>query len=428
MIKSFVSFYRQNGKPAFSKEMQVEMTCVCNEENLAMIQEIISSGIEVDEIIFEDEDVEFEELSPSNGTIDIHLVIPTNGIFHIYSSLEEMLKKAKSLSSGELLKEFYIINDDYYSNDVGEVSSEYQNLKNICVIINGLGELAHYHDSKESKGVSSRFIFIDESELITSKPIVIQPQIDIKMLKQPILDISLIESFSIALSNVSLNTANTANTANSGIEKGFFRVSIIEFLGEMKHFSQIEMFSHLIMKWCDFLNMYQRNLDTYVSGFAFHKARKEVATAEFSIADQYSKVIGDIAGKLFGLPVSFVAVLALFNKDITCVVAFVILLALVTASWLMSKLVLNQREQLYRINHAKGISFDALEGGKASYPIDLQVKLIEAIDALNNNYKSLDKLLGRLNIVVWLPVLIALLFLGHKYFYVVYGCIIAILH
>lgn len=422
MIKSFVSFYRQNGKPAFSKDMQVEMTCVCNEENLAMIQEIIRSGIEVDEIIFEDEDVEFEDLSPSNGTIDIHLVIPTNGIFHIYSSLEDMLKKAKSLSSGELLKEFYIINDDYYSNDVGKVPLEYQNLQNICIIINGLGDLAHYHDSKESKGVSSRFIFIDESELITSKPIVIQPQIDIKMLKQPILDISLIESFSTFLSNES------PNTVNSGIEKGFFRVSIIEFLGEMKHFSQIEMFSHLIMKWCDFLNMYQRNLDTYVSGFAFHKARKEVATAEFSIADQYSKVIGDIAGKLFGLPVSFVAVLALFNKDITCVVEFVILLALITASWLMSKLVLNQREQLYRINHAKGISFDALEGGKASYPIDLQVKLTEAVDALNNSYVSLDKLLGRLYIVVWLPVLIALLFLVHKYFHVVYGCIITILH
>ncbi|WP_318404764.1 hypothetical protein [Photobacterium leiognathi] len=422
MIKSFVSFYRQNGKPAFSKDMQVEMTCVCNEENLAMIQEIISSGIDVDEIIFEGEEVEFEELSPSNGTIDIHLVIPTNGIFHIYSTLEDMLKKAKSLSSGELLKEFYIINDDYYSNDVGEVPLEYQNLKNICFIINGLGELAHYHDSKESKGESSRFIFIDESELITSKPIVIQPQIDIKMLKQPTLDISLIESFS-----TSLNTERP-NSVNSGIEKGFFRVSIIEFLGEMKHFSQIEMFSHLIMKWCDFLNMYQRNLDTYVSGFAFHKARKEVATAEFSIADQYSKVIGDIAGKLFGLPVSFVAVLALFNKDVTCVVEFVILLALVTASWLMSKLVLNQREQLYRINHAKGISFDALEGGKASYPIDLQVKLTEAVDALDNSYNSLDKLLGRLYIVVWLPVLIALLFLGHKYFHVVYWCVIAILH
>ncbi|HIF9513879.1 TPA: hypothetical protein ACX6SS_002219 [Photobacterium damselae] len=411
MIKSFVSFYRQNGKPSFTSGSMVEISCICNKENLVSIKEIQDSGIEIEQILLNDSDVEIDDILESNDTLDVSLSIPTNGLFHIYDSVSDMLDKAKSLSAGEFLNEFYIIEDDYYSQDTVAMPNKYQNLFNICSLIKGLGELAHYHDTKDRKGDGNSFVFIDESELIAAKPIIIQPVISLEMLDLEVIDVTLVESF---------YNASSKSGPSVGKEKGLFRVSIIEFFGSLKYLSHTEMFSHLVMKWNDFLDMYQRNLDTYISGFAFHKVRKEVAAAEFSISDQYSKVIGDIAGKLFGLPVSFVVVLGLFQDKITLPVELIVLLALYTASWLMSKLVLNQLKQLDRINHAKGISFDSLEGEQVDYPKDLQDKLTEAITALDNNYESLKNSLERLNYMIWLPFITAFLIVLYRYIDVIW--------
>lgn len=378
----------------------MELECVCSKENISLIQAIHADGIDVDT----DEDV--EDLSSDGSTIDLELQIPTNGEFFVYRTLEEMIQDAKTLLNGEYPSEFYIVADDFYSEDQGELSSKYQNLFNLCSLIKGLGVLAHYHDAKQQDGKNNNFVFIDESEIITAKPVVIKPTIKLAMLDQPLLDVTLIESFHSPKEKVSPTV---------GKEKAFFRVSIIGFLGQLKHLSQTELFVHLIMNWSEFLTSYQRNLETYLSGFAFHKARKEVSDEEFKVAEQYSKILGDIASKLFGLPVSFVALLGLFKSDITLIVELVVLFSVCTASWLMSSLVTNQIKQLERIDHAKGIAFDALENQKTSYPVDLQTKLTEAVTALRLEHVRLKKLLAKLWYIVWGPVVIATGIMGYRY-------------
>lgn len=399
-LKHFVAFYRLNNKPPFFENKKVELECVCSKDNIALIQAIHADGIDVDT----NEDV--DDLLPDGSTIDLELQIPTNGEFFVYRTLEEMIQDAKTLLNGEYPAEFYIVADDFYSVEQKDLSSKYQNLFNLCSLIKGLGELAHYHDAKQQDGKNNNFVFIDESEIITAKPVVIKPTIKLAMLEQPVLDVTLIESFHSPKEKVSPTV---------GKEKAFFRVSIIEFLGQLKHLSQTELFVHLVMNWPEFLASYQRNLETYLSGFAFHKARKEVSDEEFKVAEQYSKILGDIAGKLFGLPVSFVALLGLFKSDITLVVELVVLFSVCTASWLMSSLVTNQIKQLERIDHAKGIAFDALENQKTSYPPDLQTKLTEAISALNQEHTRIEKLLFKLRNIVWTPVVIAIATMGYRY-------------
>lgn len=414
-LKNFVTFYRLNNKPSFCGNKTVELDCDCSEENVDLIKAMAVDGIDIVSICIDGDDIEPDNLEPGSMAIELELQIPTNGEFDAYSSLSEMIEDAKTLLVGEYPSEFYIIDDDFYSSEQMELPSKYQNLFNICSIINGLGELAHYHDAKEHDGMSNNFVFLDESEIITSKPVIMKPAITIDLLNGPILDVALIESFHDPKEKVSPTV---------GKEKALFRVSIIEFVGQLKHFSQRELFVYLVANWPDFLKCYQRNLETYLSGFSFHKARKEVADEEFKVAEQYSKVLGDIAGKLFGLPVSFVALLGLFKSDVTFSIEFVVFISLVTASWLMSNLVKNQMGQLNRIDHAKGIAFDALENQKSSYPVDLQSKLSEVVTALNNEYQRLDKLLRRLAYVIWTPVIIVIMVIGAKYI----GIVIEWLH
>jgi hypothetical protein len=405
-LTNFVTLYRQSSHSSFEEGKLVQLSCDCNEDVIARIRAIDVDRIEVDAICIDGSEFDIDDLQPSESTLELELQIPTNGEFDVYRSLDEMLLDARTLLNGDYPPEFYIVDDDFYSIEQVLLPTKYQNLFNICSLIKGLGELAHYHDAKGHDGRGNNFVFIDESEIITAKPVVLKPVITIDMLNQPVLDVTLIESFHSPKEKVSPTV---------GKEKAFFRVSIIEFVGQLKHLSQTELFVHLVMNWTAFLDSYQRNLEIYLSGFAFHKARKDVSDAEFKVAEQYSKLLGDIAGKLFGLPVSFVALLGLFNTDVTYAIEFVVVFSLLAASWLMSNLVTNQTQQLERIYHSKGIAFDALDSQKTAYPKDLQTKLTEAITALDDEYQRLKQLFGILWYVVWSPTVLALLIILFRY-------------
>ncbi|KFK60828.1 hypothetical protein JS84_24840 [Vibrio vulnificus] len=56
-----------------------------------------------------------------------------------------------------------------------------------------------------------------------------------------------------------------------------FYASLHEFLGG--GYAPDEAFNKLIDSWGAFVALYQNNLSTYLSGFSFHKAKKEVAEA-----------------------------------------------------------------------------------------------------------------------------------------------------
>ena len=412
MIENFVDFVRNYSKSIKIDGNRLSVSHICTEALAESIIKIKNERFNIEEILIDGDEVEVSDLSESiDREIEITIVIPTNGIINVFSSIKQLITNAKSILSGKMLDEYYIFDIDYYSKDDCEPVKELLAIISICKLIKSLGELAHYHDTKLGHGYNS-FVFIHENESNTSHPVVLQPVITSKLLELPPIDISLFNE---------VENENVVIDPHAGKEKALFRVSIVEFSSQFKNISSSDLFELLIVNWEDFKKIFQRNLDTYISGFAFDKARKEVAEAEFGLADQYSKVIGDISGKLFGLPISFVAVFALFDKDTFWLVEIIILTALFTASWLMAKLVQNQKTQLERINHAKGLSFDSLINNAINYPHDLKEKLEEANTGLNDSYDKLDKLLLALSYLVWLPFAITFYILAIKYAYQ-FGC------
>ncbi|MDP1097763.1 hypothetical protein Q6288_27140, partial [Klebsiella quasipneumoniae] len=77
-------------------------------------------------------------------------------------------------------------------------------------------------------------------------------------------------------------------------------------------------FQQLIEHWTDFRLAYDNNLSVYLSGFNFHKARKDVAAAELDFSEKTSKTISDLTAKILAIPLSLLAAIGIWKlNDLT---------------------------------------------------------------------------------------------------------------
>ena len=159
-----------------------------------------------------------------------------------------------------------------------------------------------------------------------------------------------------------------------------------------------------------FSNTFQANLNTYVSGFAFHKAKREVAEAEFDIASKYATVLGDITGKLLTIPVSFAALIAISKTDEIIEKIFLIL-GLMFASLMISGAIQNQRRHFKLIKQAKDIVIDSFQGKTESYPPELRDFISNMKSSLLSDEHKLSWILRVLQIVVWTPTFISVAYI-----------------
>jgi hypothetical protein len=166
-------------------------------------------------------------------------------------------------------------------------------------------------------------------------------------------------------------------------------------------------FSKLVKEWDNFLYTYKKNLETYLSGFAFHKAKREVAEAEVEIASQFSKIVGDITGKLFAIPLSFAAVIA-FSKATDTLDKALVFVGLLISSLIIYGVVSNQKRQLERITHAKDIVLGSFRGNADIYPADLSDAITNMKDNLDKNESKLNSTLGYFMFLAWVPVIFIL--------------------
>ena len=223
------------------------------------------------------------------------------------------------------------------------------------------------------------------------------------MLDGNIPDITLVES---------LRVGNSTTDPHYSSKVAVFRVSLAEFLN--KRPVGLPAFSYLVLQWDDFTNVFIKNLDTYLSGFAFHKAKREVAEAELKIADEFSKIIIDITGKLLGIPISIVAAIAI-TKSTSVLEGLMIVIGLGLATLIFSGTVGNQQRQLQRIIHAKNVVFNALEGKQEVYPDELKTAITEMKTGLDKNEDKLRSLLWLFRCLSWAPFIA-----GAGLFYLIY--------
>lgn len=340
--------------------------------------------IEVDEEII---DID-EHPNLSGSTISYTFVPVKNGAERFYKNKDDFLQ-INSIRKGVIPAKYFIADINLFSQD--EILPDFIfKIERICSIIKSLSEIAHFHDTK-SELTNYRLVFVKNSDA-KSTSIVLETSFNDKMLDNEIIDDTILKEF------VTLEPSRIPHYAE---KIGTFRNTLVEFISE-KNLT----FSDLINQWPSFLKLFENNLSTYMSGFSFHKARKEVATAEADFAEKISKIITDLTSKVLSLPLSLIASLGIFKLSSTYEMLVVLSGVFLTSLFIYMTLI-NQEKQLIRIVHAKNLVFKPFNSQSLGYPEDLKTDISDALHELNDSQRSCHKTIKWLMFLSWVPSSIA---------------------
>jgi len=405
-LSLIVELYRTCGRPSFHNG---DFACTGEyaliKGIIKKIKEQIENGAQArfTHMLVDNVDVLDDGLPDQGHLIDFQLRLPTNSASTFHLNLTELLVKDPLISHGQIPENFYLVEEDYYSGDNLPKPATLEALDSLCRLIRSLSLLAHYHDKKPN-GDYLRLVFVQPAEESGGRAVVLESKVTIALLEAAKVNPSLVEM---------LSESSATNDPHYSAKVGVFGTSLATFVSTRP--TSMSAFEYLVLHWQQFVESYQRDLSTYLSGFAFHKAKREVAEAELKIADEFSKVLSDITGKLLSVPVSIAAVAAMY-KDGSLLQRLLLLIGILTASVVVSRLVANQKQQVDRIKHAKDLVLHAVEGKKDVYPEELAVAITEMATNLDKNEQSLGRTLRLFSFLSWLPFIAAILLLSYMYF------------
>jgi len=403
-LKAVVDLYRLLGMPEFNISNSLFSAEVnYNQEIYNSLKFLRSKNGwgEIDSLTIDSVNIDDDDEIPSEGDfIVISIQVSTGTTASFFADIDDFIQKTPMLNKGEFPDCFYLTcNDLYYDidNNTKLDSTIISVLQNICQFIKSLSKMAHYSNDGSDDSFH-KLVFLKNTNA-QSLPLILETMIDTSMLLSSCKDIQLIEY---------LSSENDAITDIHFYEKkGIFINTLVDFLDGI---AQKEQFIYLFIEWNDFLKDYHNNLGTYLSGFSFHKVRKEVADAESELAEKLSKIMTDIIAKLLSIPVSFVATFAMMKVQTLPEMAVIYTGVLFTSIFIFLVIV-NQYKQLNVICDAKKIMFEPLETLNKSYPDDLKKLIDNASDTFNKNEISLKRHLVFFGILCWTPSVFGIYFL-----------------
>lgn len=392
----FARAYRALGRP----KLQTKSSFCFRAEQFSAevgpaIAELIASQTgRFDEVLVDRKEIDASTFEISGGWSNFEFTykLSSAGEADVYQNLKQLLIECKTIVRGGLPIEVYLIDEDICSQDDEILDPRLGNLRALCQLITCLADLAHYHDEK-LRGEEYRLIFVEDDGAKGAKTITLQPCVDLDLLKYSVSS-NLLES---------LLESNFDKNPHLVKERSIFRASLVEFSKDST--DARERFRFVVLNWKDFLRLYN-NLDTYLSGFSFHKAKQEVGSAELSIADQLSKLISDISGKVLSIPISLVVLIAIAKAG-NVFESTVLVLGITLTSFIMAETIAAQKLQYNRICHSRVLLFSAHEKKIDIYPDDLKEYLRSAIRGLTKNEKMLGRSLWALRCLAWLPAIAA---------------------
>ena len=402
-LEKVVSLYRLIGCPrvengTFTAEIEVTPELKCAMSNCDELS--ISYG-EFDELL---KNNSFDISSPSEisegDTIKLKWKIATNGSVLFFNSYADLLENHKSVFRGENLDQFYIAQDNVLSTEGGE-NSRLATLTSVVNLISLLSKIAHYHDEKTKEDVF-RLVFI-LTEKDTHKPYVLK---------------TLFQEIDLSIGAIDLSTLNELveaqdeNYAHSSEKLGIFRFALANVISQCP--PSDNEFSYLLKHWRELLTEYKASFDIYISGFSFNKVRTELAKAEIELASSLSKVMNDITGKLFGIPISLVALISMLKLE-SILENLVLVFGTLLFSLIVSGLVKNQLLLRKSINIGADLTFSTYKVEKASYPSDLKSCLKNSEKTFKAQSRFLLLGLWSARVIVWLITFISVYIFIEKF-------------
>ncbi|WP_023603438.1 hypothetical protein [Aliivibrio logei] len=401
-IATIANLYKIANNVSFSGE-HFSGSLLTSQENILALRECGSSDfgrivdLEQNGEIVED----ISDVITNDGILQFKYKIKQNSANKFYQDASSLLSSCDLVKQGHLPSQCYLVNDNCLlpSDDNNSVTAELlsKKLDNICLFIKSLSELAHYHDSKSSSSNSHTLVFLS-NDFEIPKPIVIDVIPTEDLLDADLSDLSILTS--LVGEKVEMDSHHSA------------RINILS--SSLKEFLQgvppSLAFSKLALNWTAFAKVYQKNYGTYLSGFAFHKVKKDIAESEIKIAEELSKITSDITSKLLSIPVSLAAVITMVTaKKANLYADIFTTLGLIIVTIIIIGLVNNQRAKLDSVKNAKELTLGSFEGEEKNYPIELSEAITKFDINLTNNIKLAEKWLFSFELLSFLPVLSALL-------------------
>lgn len=402
-LEKVVSLYRLIGCPrvengTFTAEIEVTSELKCAMSNCDELS--ISYG-EFDELLKNNSvDISSPSEISEGDTIKLKWKIATNGSVLFFNSYADLLENHKSVFRGENLDQFYIAQDNVLSTEDGE-NSRLATLTSVVNLISLLSKIAHYHDEKTKEDVF-RLVFI-LTEKDTHKPYVLK---------------TLFQEIDLSIGAIGLSTLNELveaqdkNYAHSSEKLGIFRFALANVISQCP--PSDNEFSYLLKHWSELLTEYKASFDIYISGFSFNKVRTELAKAEIELASSLSKVMNDITGKLFGIPISLVALISMLKLE-SILENLVLVFGTLLFSLIVSGLVKNQLLLRKSINIGADLTFSTYKVEKASYPSDLKSCLKNSEKTFKAQSRFLLLGLWSARVIAWLITFIAVYIFIEKF-------------
>ncbi|HHP0469587.1 TPA: hypothetical protein ACRZ6V_001243 [Vibrio harveyi] len=404
-LKNEVSFYRACGKPQISHQ-KFEGCFGASEEFLRSFQDIVQSDNHsfIREAEWRGENLLrdralLQEIHASD-MIEISCRIPQNSASRFYLNIPDFLDKCSLLKQGELPEMFYLIEEDYYYPDdesKDDIRDQIESLKLVCSLIESLKEVAHYHDER-SNGGNPKLIFIanKDHEESRSDSVIIEMKLTKELLGGYIDDLDALTTL----------TKKPNNDIHYPARVNIFLSSLHEFLDGQ---TPLKAFEKLVKDWSLFSRLFNNNYNIYLSGFAFHKVKKEIANDELTISGEISKVTRELIGKLFSIPVSL-SVLIAMSQSKSMMIDAVLVFGLLLVTVLLVGIVCNQKQQLVSVMHSIEVMKSSYGGNQQHYPEELSQHLVSMNNNLEQEVNSAKKWLCFCRIVAWVPILFATLY------------------
>lgn len=337
----------------------------------------------------------------NNGVTEIELRLPSNEFGRFYSNVQE-LSRTGLLGKGLFPKNIYVAELGWADFDKDE-PSQIKELKRICRLIELLSMLAIGVDKDSSPDSYNLFFALPPDIAKPPKTFLLPTLVNESLLGYELRHMSLLEEI--------LNKKNE-NRAHLSERKLMIRMAIASVIE--KHETDQYLFLVLVREWGEVLSTYRANLQTYVYSFSFEKVRRELAQAEIDYGTKLSGVLGDIAGKMLALPISFAGLIALKKSDSPFEESIVIM-GLIIVSVVLLAILHNQTLQTNRLLHSFNVVFDDFKDKIKTYPPKLQKLLKITIEQVEKQGRSLTRTFWLLKTLSLLPAISAIVVMLFKY-------------
>lgn len=335
------------------------------------------------------------------GLVEIELRLPTNESGRFYSNVSDLARNG-SLGKGQFPQNLYVVDLGWADFDASE-PTQIKELRRVCRLIELLALLAIGVDKDSSPDTYNLFFALPPDGVKPPRTFLLPTQVDEHFLGHELKHMSLLEEI--------LNRKNE-NKAHLSERKLMIRMAIASVIEKFE--SEPNHFLVLVREWNEVLTTYRANLQTYVYSFSFEKARRELAQAEIDYGTKLSGVLGDIAGKMLALPISFAGWVVL-NNSTSPFEGVVLVLGLIVVSLVLLAILHNQMLQTDRLLHSFNVVFNDFKDKIKTYPPKLQGLLRITIEQVERQGRTLRRTFQLLQMLALLPAAGAILVALIKY-------------